>query len=72
MSGLEKLAYGVNEVGQATGLSPWTIRAYIRQGKIRPTRIGTRVLIEADELRRFLRKGRQPLREPEPASTAKG
>ena len=36
------------------GISPWTIRAYIRQGKLRPVRIGRRVLLEESEIARFV------------------
>jgi excisionase family DNA binding protein len=39
-------------------ISPWTVRAFIRQGKIRPVRIGRRVLIEPQEIRRIVEAGR--------------
>ncbi len=39
-------------------ISPWTVRAFIRQGKIRPVRIGRRVLIEPAEIARIVEEGR--------------
>lgn len=48
----------VEETAEALGLSPWTIRLYLRQGKIRPVRIGRRVLIEPEEIRRIVEAGR--------------
>jgi excisionase family DNA binding protein len=54
----------VESAARALSLSPWTIRAYIRQGKIRPIRIGRRVLIEVSEIRRLIEESREvsPLR----------
>jgi excisionase family DNA binding protein len=48
----------IEETAEALGLSPWTIRLYLRQGKIRPVRIGRRVLIEPEEIRRIVEEGR--------------
>lgn len=57
----ERLLWNVNEAGTALGLSPWTIRRYISDGKLRPVRIGRRVLVEPSECRRLRDAGRQPL-----------
>jgi excisionase family DNA binding protein len=48
----------VEEAAESLGLSPWTIRLYVRQGKIRPVRIGRRVLIEPDEIQRVITEGK--------------
>jgi excisionase family DNA binding protein len=48
----------IEEAAEIWGVSPWTVRAYVRQGKIRPVRIGRRVLIEPDEIRRIVDEGR--------------
>ena len=48
----------IESAAKALSLNPWTIRAYIRQGKIRPVRIGRRVLIEPGEIRRIIDLGR--------------
>ncbi len=48
----------VESAAKVLSLSPWTIRAYIREGKIRPIRIGRRVLIEPTEVRRLIEQGR--------------
>jgi excisionase family DNA binding protein len=42
-----------------TGLSHWTLRQYIREGKIHVVRIGRRVLIEPAELDRLIAQGRE-------------
>lgn len=48
----------IEEAAEIWGVSPWTVRAYVRQGKIRPVRIGRRVLIEAAEVLRLIEEGR--------------
>ena len=48
----------IEEAADIWGVSPWTVRAYVRQGKIRPVRIGRRVLIEAQEIQRLIDEGR--------------
>ena len=35
-------------------VSPWTIRAYIRDGKLRPIRIGKPVRFDEPELKSFI------------------
>ena len=54
----QTLALGLKEAASAIGLSHWTLRKYIADGKIIPVRIGRRVLIEPSELRRFLEQAR--------------
>jgi len=56
----EALALGVREAAAAVGLSHWTVRRFIAEGKIRPIRIGRRVLIEPAELERFIERSSQP------------
>jgi excisionase family DNA binding protein len=46
--------HDVNAAAKLLAVSPWTIRAYIRQGKIRPVRIGRLVRLEEQELSRFI------------------
>jgi len=48
----------IEEAAETLALSPWTVRAYVRQGRIRPVRIGRRVLIELSEIRRVIEEGR--------------
>ncbi len=45
----------VPQSAELCGISTWTVRSYIRQGKLRPVRIGRRVLLEEEELERFIR-----------------
>lgn len=44
----------VGEAAELLGISQWTIRAYIKMGKLKPVRIGRRVLLGEDELERFV------------------
>ena len=55
----QKLALGIKDAALAIGLSHWTLRSMIRQGKIGAVRIGRRVLIEPSELLRVLESGRK-------------
>ena len=44
----------VAQAANILGISTWTIRAYLRNGKLFPVRIGRRVLLEEGELERFV------------------
>jgi hypothetical protein len=41
--------------------SPWTLRKHIAEGNIKVVRIGRRVFLAEDELRRIAREGLPPL-----------
>lgn len=55
----QKLVWNVKEAGTALGLSPWTIRRYITDGKLKIVRLGRRVLVEPSECLRLVEEGRQ-------------
>lgn len=46
--------YDVNAAARQLAVSPWTIRAYIRQGKLHPVRIGRLVRLDEEELSKFV------------------
>ena len=46
--------YDVKGAAQLLAVSAWTVRAFIRQGKINPIRIGRLVRIDAKEIQRFI------------------
>jgi excisionase family DNA binding protein len=48
--------HDVNSAAKLLLVSPWTIRAWIRDGKLRPVRLGRLVRIEEAELTRFIRQ----------------
>jgi len=50
----ERLTIGLVEASEALGISHWTLRRYIREGKIRAVRIGRRVLVEPAELMKLV------------------
>jgi excisionase family DNA binding protein len=54
-----KLALGLKEAAAVVGLSPWTLRHWIKQGRVRSVRLGRRVLVEPQELERLIEEGRQ-------------
>jgi excisionase family DNA binding protein len=41
------------------GVSPWTIRAWLSEGKLQPTKVGRRTMIRESELERFLQAEQQ-------------
>lgn len=49
----------VEEAAGLLGISKWTVRSYIREGKLRPVRLGRRVLLSEDELERFVNESQQ-------------
>ena len=46
----------IEKAAELLGISPWTVRAYIRDRKLMAVHIGRRVLIEQSELRRLLNR----------------
>ena len=48
--------YTIPETAQALRVTPQTIRAYIKQGKIKSQRIGRPILITENNLKEFLTK----------------
>lgn len=52
----------IERAAEVLGISPWTVRRYIANQKIRPVRIGRRVLLEQQELQRIVEEGRQASR----------
>ena len=48
----------VERAAEVLGISVWTIRRYVSTKKLRPVRIGRRVLLEESELRRVVEAGR--------------
>ena len=46
--------YDVESAARMLAVSPWTIRAYVRQGKLRPIRVGRLVRFDEQELERFV------------------
>ena len=49
-----KALYDVKAAAQVLAISPWTVRAYIRDGKLNPVRLGRLVRIAEEELQRFV------------------
>jgi excisionase family DNA binding protein len=55
---LKHLCIGVKDAAASLGLSHWTLRAMLRDGRLQGVRIGRRVLVEPAELERLVRQGR--------------
>jgi excisionase family DNA binding protein len=69
---LQQLLIGIQEAAAAIGLSPWTVRQYVRNGRIRGVKIGRRVLIEPRELERLVESGQIGAENGEPGEVVKG
>ena len=52
-----KKLLSVLATAELLSISPWTVRSYIKQGKLRPVRIGRRVLLQQEEIQRFVESG---------------
>jgi excisionase family DNA binding protein len=53
-----RLTMGVNDAAALLGVSHWTVKKFIRQGRVKCVRIGRRVLVEPAELERLVERGR--------------
>jgi len=54
--------YTIPETAKALRVTPQTVRAYIKQGKLRSQRIGRPILITENNLREFLRASLEPVK----------
>ena len=50
-------AYTVKETAELLHLTIWTIRKYIREGKLKSRKIGPKYYILSDEIKEFVKKG---------------
>lgn len=55
----EKIALDIDSAAKAISVSPWTIRKWISQGKLAATRLGRRVCVTPEALRRLVAEGSQ-------------
>ena len=49
--------YTIPEAAKALNVTPQTVRAYIKQGKLKGQRIGRPILITENNLKEFLQEG---------------
>lgn len=49
-----KPLYDIKAAAQLLAVSPWTVRAYIRDGKLQPVRLGRLVRLDEEELQKFV------------------
>lgn len=52
----------IEDVAARLGVSPWTIRTWIRKGMLSYHKIGRRVLLNEEEIRQLLAKSYVPAR----------
>jgi excisionase family DNA binding protein len=50
--------YDIKTVALMLAVSPWTVRAYIRNGKLRPVRIGRLVRVDEQDLDGFVARAK--------------
>ena len=65
----------IETAAEVLSISKWTVRSYVRAGKLRPVRIGRRVLLAEAELERLIAEGQgspeaTPRNEGEPTEEA--
>lgn len=53
--------YDVKQAAAILAISPWTIRAYIRDGKLQPVRMGRLVRLDEQELENFVSEAKVPI-----------
>ena len=53
----DKIALDVESAAKAISVSPWTIRKWISQGKLAATRLGRRVCVTPEALRKLVEQG---------------
>jgi excisionase family DNA binding protein len=56
----EKIALDIDSAAKAISVSPWTIRKWIATGKLAATRLGRRVCVTPEALRKLVAEGTQP------------
>jgi excisionase family DNA binding protein len=59
----QPLLLSVQEAAKRLSLSSWTLRLWVKHGKLRCVRMGSRVLIEPSELDRLIAASRKPAEE---------
>jgi excisionase family DNA binding protein len=57
----------IEKAAELLGISPWTVRRWAHDNKLRSVRLGARRLIEESELRRIVEAGRS-----DPTGTTEG
>ena len=50
----------IEAAAELLSISKWTVRSYVRAGKLRPVRIGRRVLLAETELERLIAESQDP------------
>jgi excisionase family DNA binding protein len=50
---------GIDEAAELMGLSSWTLRHLVRMKRLSSVKIGRRILIEREELARFVEQNRR-------------
>ena len=53
-----KPLYDIPSAAELLKVSSWTIRAYIRQGKLRPIRVGRLLRFDEQELEKFVSRAK--------------
>lgn len=49
-----KPLHDVHSAAKLLAISHWSVRSYISTGKLQPVRIGRRILLEEEEIARFV------------------
>ena len=52
--------FTIAETAETLGITPQTVRAYVKQGKLKGQRVGRPILITENSIKRFLNGGEEP------------
>ena len=63
MPDAQRLVLSVSEVAQMLGCSPWTVRKWETQGRLKAVRLGKLVRFEMGTIREFIAAGRTPAKD---------
>jgi excisionase family DNA binding protein len=67
-----KQLYDVISAARLLSISPWTVRSYIHNGKLKPVRLGRRVLLGEDELQRLITESQEQMNALPPQNERNG
>lgn len=62
--------FSIAQAAERLAISPWTVRAHLKRGAIKPVRFGRRVLISRAEVERLAAEGLPSLGQKDVRSTS--
>jgi excisionase family DNA binding protein len=57
---IQRRLYGVGEAAQLLGISIWTVRSWAYAGRISSVKLGSRLMVPADQIDQLITGGTRP------------